>query len=108
MTGARLGPAETSEGQEMRISLQPDAVSQIKKIVAEHNLDGHCVRIGIGDDRAFTLDIVDDTTDRDRQFDFSGVKLVCDPRTWLFLGEETKIGFAQDQGGFTFSPPKAV
>jgi Fe-S cluster assembly iron-binding protein IscA len=89
----------------MRISLDKEAVAHVKALFKEHKLDGHVVRIGLSDERSYTLDIVDETSDRDRTFNFDGVKLVCDPRTWLYISEETSVGFSQSDGGFTFTPP---
>jgi Fe-S cluster assembly iron-binding protein IscA len=88
----------------MRISLDQDAIKNVKALFSEHKLEGHFVRIGLSEDKSYTLDIVDETNDRDRTFEFEGVKLVCDPRTWLYLAKDTKVGFSESEGGFTFSP----
>ncbi len=89
----------------MRITLTPEAVAHVKGLIKEHKLVGHVVRVAISpEDHSYSIDIDDEVHPRDRSFDFDGVKLVCDPRSWLFI-DKTTIGYSSTQGGFTFDPP---
>ena len=90
----------------MRIDLTDAAAEHIKKLMKEHSLVDHAVRVSLSDSYDYTLDIVDDAADRDRSFEINGVTVLCDPRTWLYI-EKTRIDFEASKGAFTFAPSGA-
>ncbi len=90
----------------MGIELTSSAVGHIKSLFKEHSLTDHVVRVAINtEDFSYALDIVEGTNSNDRTFDVDGIKVVCDPRSYLYFDENTTIGFDSNQGGFTFDPP---
>jgi len=56
----------------------------------------------------YVLDIVESPADNDRVFERDGVKIFCDPRSYLYLNG-TEIDFEDSVmgGGFKFNNPNA-
>lgn len=89
----------------MGIKLTSKAGDHIKSLMKEHDLKNHVVRVGISrEDYSYVLDIVDDVQDSDRTFESEGLRVVVDPRSYLYLASQTEVGFSEADGGFTFSP----
>lgn len=91
----------------MSLKMTPQAAQFAHKIMTDNQLEGHVVRVTVArDSGAFALDVVDEVNAADRSLDFDGVKVVCDPRSYLYL-HNTTIDYSEAQGGFTFDPPSA-
>lgn len=91
----------------MSIALTEKAIAQVKALMKEHGLDGHVVRVAVdkasADGLVYALDLVDEVNDPDRTFEQDGVKVVCDPRSYLYLKGAT-VDFVS--GGFAFNNPR--
>jgi iron-sulfur cluster assembly protein len=91
----------------MSLKMTSQAAAFAKKIMTDNKLEGHVVRVTVARDTGvFALDVVDEVNGADRSLDFEGVKVVCDPRSYLYL-HDTTIDYSEAQGGFTFDPPSA-
>ncbi len=88
------------------------AVKAVKNIMKEQELDNetHFLRLGVKGGGcsgfSYALDITEDKTDRDEEFEFEGVKVVVDPQSYLYLNEVT-LDFKDEMTGrgFVFDNP---
>ncbi len=91
----------------MSIRLTEKAANFAIQMMKENNLDDHVIRVTVlRDTGAFALDVVDEISDVDRVDEFFGVKVITDPKSYLYL-HSTVVDFSEAQGGFTFDPPTA-
>ena len=97
------------------IAMTELAAENARKMMRENDIDpdsSYGIRVGVESGGCsglnYVLDIVDGPNDNDRVFDYFGVNLYCDPRSYLYLSG-TEIGFDDSviDGGFTFSNPNA-
>ena len=86
----------------MAVVLTESAVKEVKKIMTEQSLEveKHFLRVGVKGGGCsgfkFSLDITEDKNEEDEIWDYEGVRVVCDPRSLLYLNETTvdfKDGF---------------
>lgn len=97
----------------MSIEFTPKAALEARRIPSDHKPDNvSYLRIGIksGGCRGFTytMDLCRQPDTQDKIFEDQGIRLVCDPKSYLYLCG-TKIDF-QDQPacrGFIFKNPNA-
>lgn len=94
------------------INLSEKAQSEVKRLVGE-NKPGAFLRVGVrgGGCSGLTYDVKFDdkqNTD-DRVYEIGGVKLVCDPKSFIYLDGMT-VDFSTDLvgGGFRFINPNAT
>jgi Fe-S cluster assembly iron-binding protein IscA len=91
----------------MPLQLTARAATFARKIMTDNHLADHVIRVTVARDTgAFSLDVVDEVHFSDRAAEQHGVKVVCDPRSYLFLHDAT-IDYSESKGGFTFDPPSA-
>jgi len=97
----------------MAITLTEKAAGKIKKVFAERNMpDGSCLRVGVKGGGcsgfSYTLDVTEKPADDDEVFDSHSVRVVCDPKSCLFL-DGTEVDYSDDilKGGFVFKNPNA-
>ena len=97
----------------MAITLTQKAAEKIKKVFAEQKMpDGACLRVGVKGGGcsgfSYTLDVADRPAEDDQVFDTHGVRVVCDPKSSLFL-DGTEVDYNDDilKGGFVFNNPNA-
>ena len=97
----------------MAIELTREAVEQVKQMMAKHELDeGYGLRVGIkaGGCAGFeyALDLEEGPGEKDRAYDFDGVTVFCDPKSYLYINGLT-IDFKTSMlgGGFMFINPNA-
>lgn len=94
----------------MAITITSNASQHVQRMMDEHSLADHVVRIGVTaggcSGYSYVLDIVDEVNDNDRVFNQHGVQIVCDPKSYLYLNG-TEIDYADSMmgGGFKFSNP---
>lgn len=91
----------------MAITLTAAAARQVQTIIKENALVDHVVRVTVKVDPDsanfdYELDIVDEIHDDDRTIEADGVKVVCDPRSWLWV-KGTEIDYSA--AGFKFNNP---
>lgn len=95
------------------VTLTKRAAEEVLNVMASQDLDanGHFLRVGVRGGGCsgyqYTLDVVSEKNDeQDEQWDFDGVKVLCDSRCLLYL-EGTTIDFKDELmgRGFTFDNP---
>ena len=97
------------------IGLTELAADKARKMMAENEIlpeGSHGIRIGVKSGGCsglnYILDIVESPDDSDRIFERHGVKVYCDPKSYLYLNG-TEIDFEDSVmgGGFKFNNPNA-
>ena len=97
------------------VALTELAAKEIKKIIAEQELDAEKVRLRVGvkgggcSGFSYLLDLTESQKETDEVFEQHGVKIICDPRSMLYLGGVT-IDFKDEimGRGFVFNNPNAT
>ncbi len=104
--------AELAENPVQDIRLTEKAQNEVKRLVAENNLEGHYLRMGVRgggcSGLSYTLGFDPQTGQYDRIFDFDGVKVAIDMKSFLYL-RGVELDYTQDLlgGGFKFHNPNA-
>ena len=104
--------AETSHGG---IVLSEIAAREIKNIIQQQELDAEKVRLRVGvkgggcSGFSYLLDLTETQKDTDEVFEQHGIKIICDPKSMLYLGGVT-IDFKDEimGRGFVFNNPNAT
>lgn len=99
----------------MALSMTERAAQEVKTILDQQKLDSDktFLRMGVkgGGCSGFTysLDLTEAKSDLDEEFDCSGIKLVCDPKSYLYLNG-TVLDFKDEVmgRGFVFNNPNAT
>jgi len=99
----------------MAISLSDTAAREIKTIIEQQELDAQNVRLRVGvkgggcSGFSYLLDLTEQQRDTDEIFEEHGVKIVCDPKSYLYLNG-TSIDFKDEimGRGFVFNNPNAT
>ncbi|MEZ6003481.1 MAG: iron-sulfur cluster assembly accessory protein [Planctomycetota bacterium] len=97
----------------MPITLTERAVKEVRRILDEQNLpDGTALRVGVKGGGcsgfSYTLGFDDNVGEIDQITDFEGIKVVCDPKSFLYLNN-TQVDFEESLmgRGFKFQNPNA-
>ena len=97
----------------MGISLTERAVKEVRRIIEEQNLSEETVlRVGVKGGGcsgfSYTLGFDDQIHETDQIGEASGVRIVCDPKSFLYLNN-TEIDFEESLmgRGFKFGNPNA-
>ena len=98
----------------MAITLTETAAREIKTIVDKQELDSAKVRLRVGvkgggcSGFSYILDLTEQDKDSDELFEQDGIRIVCDPKSYLYLNG-TKIDFKDEimGRGFVFENPNA-
>lgn len=97
------------------ISLTEEAADQAVEMMQENGISpdsDYGLRIGVESGGCsgleYVLDIVPEPDENDRVFEFHGVSVYCDPKSYLYL-KGTRIGWEQSMtgSGFAFENPNA-
>lgn len=99
----------------MAIELTETAAREVKTIVEQQNLDETSTYLRVGvkgggcSGFSYLLDLTEQTTSRDEHFEEHGVKIICDPKSYLYL-DGTAIDFKDEimGRGFVFKNPNAT
>lgn len=99
----------------MPIMLTETAAKEIKKIITEQNLPAEATRLRVGvkgggcSGFSYILDLTETEKETDELFEQHGVKVVCDPKSYLYLNGTT-IDFKDEimGRGFVFNNPNAT
>ena len=99
----------------MAITLTETAAKEIQSIIQQQELDGEAVRLRVGvkgggcSGFSYLLDLTEQSRDNDETFDQNGIKVVCDPKSYLYLNGTT-IDFKDEVmgRGFVFNNPNAT
>lgn len=98
----------------MPIILTETAAKEVKKIIEDQELDPEktCLRVGVkgGGCSGFSylLDLTENKRDTDECFEEHNVKIICDPKSYLYLNG-TSVDFKDEimGRGFVFNNPHA-
>ncbi|MBL8744888.1 MAG: iron-sulfur cluster insertion protein ErpA [Phycisphaerae bacterium] len=98
----------------MPVILTETAAREIKTIIGQQELDAEKVRLRVGvkgggcSGFSYLLDLTEAQKETDEVFDQHGIKLVCDPKSYLYLNGTT-IDFKDEimGRGFVFQNPNA-
>lgn len=96
------------------VILTETAAREIKRIIEEQELDAAKVRLRVGvkgggcSGFSYILDLTESQKDTDEEFEQHGVKIICDPKSLLYLNGVT-INFRDEimGRGFVFDNPNA-
>ena len=99
----------------MGIELTETAAREVNTIIEQQELDREnvCLRVGVKGGGcsgfSYVLDLSEKQRDTDELFEMHGVKIVCDPKSYLYLNG-TNIDFKDEimGRGFVFSNPTAT
>jgi iron-sulfur cluster assembly protein len=107
--------ATSTESTIQGILLTETAAREIKNIIQQQELDVDKVRLRVGvkgggcSGFSYILDLTESQKDTDEEFERHGVKMICDPKSLLYLNG-TQIDFKDEimGRGFVFQNPNAT
>jgi len=95
------------------IGITEAAVKEVRRIIEEQKLpDSTALRVGVKGGGcsgfSYTLGFDDEVAETDQVFESNGVRLVCDPKSFLYLNG-TNVDFEESLmgRGFKFGNPNA-
>lgn len=97
------------------ITLSETAAKEIRTIIQNEELDMEKIRLRVGvkgggcSGFSYLLDLTESAKETDETFDNHGIKVVCDPKSLLYLNGTT-IDFREELSarGFVFQNPNAT
>ena len=99
----------------MGIEVTEKAVREIKTIVEQQELDAKKVYLRLGvkgggcSGFSYVLDLAEQQNEGDEMFEQHGIKVVCDPKSYLYLNGTTVDFKDEVMGrGFVFNNPNAT
>lgn len=95
------------------IEVTPDAINKIKELLEKENETTLFLRLGVkgGGCSGLSYSMVFDKNrgEHDRLFEFDGIKVICDPKSYLYLnGLKLEYSYELIDGGFKFINPSAT
>jgi iron-sulfur cluster assembly protein len=108
-------PTTQTQPETTGVILTETAAKEIQSIIKEQELDADkvCLRVGVkgGGCSGFSylLDLTESRKDTDETFDQHGIRIICDPKSLLYLSGVT-IDFKDEimGRGFVFNNPNAT
>ncbi len=96
----------------MAITLTDKAAGKIMKVLGDNDMPDAHLRVGVKGGGcsgfSYTLDVTDRPAADDQVFESNGVKIVCDPKSYLYLnGTEVDYEDKLMGQGFIFNNPNA-
>ena len=97
----------------MAISVTPLAVSQAKQVLASQGKAEWGIRVGVKgggcSGLSYTMDLCESPAEEDKVFDFEGLKVFCDKKSYFYLNSLT-LDYVDKlmDGGFKFINPNAT
>ena len=99
----------------MSIELTERAAQEVKTILQQQNLapEATYLRLGVKGGGcsgfSYALDLTETKSEQDEEFDSHGIKVVCDPKSHLYL-DGTTLDFKDEimGRGFVFNNPNAT
>ena len=95
----------------MTVDLTPEAIAEVKKMMERQNKQGLGLRVGVKgggcSGLSYFMDF-DQKKEKDNEFDFEGLKVYVDPKSFLYL-KGTTLDYADtlQEKGFRFINPNA-
>jgi len=108
-------PTTTPETTEQpAVLLTKTAAREVKTIIEQQELDADsvCLRVGVKGGGcsgfSYVLDLTEKRKDSDEVFEQHGIRVICDPKSLLYLGGTTVDFKDEIMGrGFVFNNPNA-
>jgi iron-sulfur cluster assembly protein len=98
----------------MSLELTERAAQEVKVILQQQNLSPESIYLRLGakgggcSGFTYALDLVDKKGDHDEEFASHGIRIICDPKSYLFLSGTTLDFKDELMGrGFVFNNPNA-
>ena len=97
----------------MAVTLTERAVQEVKTIIEQQKLGDVYLRVGVKGGGcsgfSYALDMTETKGKHDEEFDCGGVKIICDPKSYLYLNGTT-VDFKDELmgRGFVFNNPNAT
>ena len=115
MASTTLTQSNPAEAQPTGVILTETAAREIKTIIQQQELDAEKVRLRVGvkgggcSGFSYLLDLTETQKDSDEIFEQHGIKIICDPKSMLYLSGVT-IDFKDEimGRGFVFHNPNAT
>jgi iron-sulfur cluster assembly protein len=105
----------TDSGTAQGVFLTETAAREIRSIIQQQELDAEKVRLRVGvkgggcSGFSYVLDLTETQKETDEVFDQHGIKIVCDPKSLLYLNGTTVDFRDEIMGrGFVFNNPNAT
>ena len=99
----------------MALQLTERAAQEVKTILEQQSLptEATFLRLGVKGGGcsgfSYSLDLTESKSEMDEEFDSHGIKLVCDPKSYLYLNGTTLDFKDEIMGrGFVFNNPNAT
>lgn len=99
----------------MPVTITETAAREIKTIIKQQELDEGKVRLRVGvkgggcSGFSYLLDLTENQKETDEEFDMHGIKVICDPKSLLYLNGVTVDFKDEIMGrGFVFNNPNAT
>lgn len=106
---------ESSTTEQPGVILTEGAAREIRSIIDQQELDADtvCLRVGVKGGGcsgfSYVLDLTEKRKDSDELFEQHGIRVICDPKSLLYLGGTTVDFKDEIMGrGFVFSNPNAT
>lgn len=97
----------------MAITVTPLAVSQAKRVLEGQGKNGWGIRVGVKgggcSGLTYTMDLAEAPLENDKVFDFEGLPVFCDKKSYFYLSSLT-LDYVDKlmDGGFKFINPNAT
>lgn len=96
----------------MAVNVTENAIKQVKQLIESQNLQDVYLRMGVRgggcSGLSYSLEFDTEVSQHDKVFDIDGIKVVVDPKSYLYLNGITLDYVTQGlTGGFTFVNPNA-
>ncbi|MCG8403585.1 MAG: iron-sulfur cluster assembly accessory protein [Phycisphaerales bacterium] len=96
------------------VELTERAAAEVKTIIQDQKLDPDTTFLRVGvkgggcSGFSYTLDLTENRSDNDEEWDLHGVKVICDPKSHIYL-DSTSVDFKDEVmgRGFVFNNPNA-
>ena len=116
MSTATTTPTTTpSTAEQAPVKLTEGAAREVRNIIQQHELDAEKIRLRVGvkgggcSGFSYLLDLTETQKETDEVFEQHGIKIVCDPKSLLYLGGVTVDFKDEIMGrGFVFNNPNAT
>lgn len=106
---------DSTKTEQPGVILTEGAAREILSIIEQQELDAEtvCLRVGVKGGGcsgfSYVLDLTEKRKDSDELFDQHGIRVICDPKSLLYLGGTTVDFKDEIMGrGFVFNNPNAT
>ena len=115
MSTTATTPTTPSTAEQAPVKLTEGAAREVRNIIKQHELDADKIRLRVGvkgggcSGFSYLLDLTETQKETDEVFEQHGIKIVCDPKSLLYLGGVTVDFKDEIMGrGFVFNNPNAT